>query len=95
METTQITVTIPKDAARYINPDDLRTKLMMLYPAVADMKISRGRAGELLGIRKLDTLDMLERMDIPYITQTWEEVQEDIAACEAAMQNAHVKAANA
>ena len=89
METTQITVTIPKDAARYINPDDLRTKLMMLYPAVVDMKISRGRAGELLGIRKLDTLDMLERMDIPYITQTWEEVQEDIATCEAVMQNAY------
>ncbi len=95
METTQITVTIPKDAARYINPDDLRTKLMMLYPAVANMKISRGRAGELLGIRKLDTLDMLERMDIPYITQTWEEVQKDIADCEAAMQNAHANAANA
>ena len=56
METTQITVTIPKDAARYVNPDDIRTKLLMLYPAIADMKISRGRAGELLGLGKLDLL---------------------------------------
>ena len=49
METTQITVTIPKEAARYINTDDIRTKLLLRYPAVADMKLSRGRAGELLG----------------------------------------------
>ncbi|MBP5175704.1 MAG: UPF0175 family protein [Treponema sp.] len=94
METTQITITIPKDAARYINPDDIRTKLLMLYPAVADMKISRGRAGELLGLGKLATLDMLAKMDIPYITTTWEDVQQDIANYKAIVQKDLSRVAN-
>ena len=83
METTEIKITIPKDAAKYINPDDLRTKALLFYPAIADLKISRGRAAELLGIGKLQMLDLLSKMDIPYITQTLEETQQDIEDYEA------------
>ncbi len=79
METTEIKITVPKDAASYINPDDIRTKALLFYPAISDMKLSRGRAAELLGIGRLEMLDMLAGMDIPYITQTWEDVQQDIA----------------
>ncbi|MBQ7167694.1 MAG: UPF0175 family protein [Treponema sp.] len=78
METTEIKITIPKDAACYINPDDIRTKALLFYPAISDMKLSRGRVAELLGIGRLEMLDMLADMDIPYITQTWEEVQQDM-----------------
>ena len=47
------------------------------------------RAGELLGIRKLSTLDMFDKLGIAYPMPTWEEVQQDIANYEAVLQKEH------
>ena len=81
-----ITFTVSDDAARYVKTDangtpDLRERAMLLYPAIADLTISHGRAAELLGIHKWDLIELYANMGIPYLNQTWEEVQEDVANC--------------
>lgn len=83
---TNLTANIPEDANRYIKTEldgslDLRERAMLLYPAIADLTISHGRAAELLGIPKWDLIELYANMGIPYFTQTWEEVQEDVANC--------------
>lgn len=87
MPATTVTFTVSQEAARYVKTDapDLRERAMLLYPAIADMTISHGRAAELLGIPKWDLIDLYAGMGIPYLTQTWEEAQEDSRAIEEAM----------
>lgn len=92
MANETITFSLSKDAARYIKKDadgspDLRERAMLLYPAIADLTISHGRAAELLGISKWDLIELYDSMGIPYINQTWEEVQEDVANCMAIMES--------
>lgn len=79
-------LSISPDVARYIKTEadgtpDLRERAMLLYPAIADLTISHGRAAEILGIPKWDLIELYANMGIPYLTQTWEEVQEDVANC--------------
>ncbi|MBP5174709.1 MAG: UPF0175 family protein [Treponema sp.] len=59
---------------------------MLLYPAIADMTISHGRAAELLGITKWDLIELYASMGIPYVNQTWDEVEQDIRNIDAALQ---------
>ena len=85
-----ITFTVSDAAARYVKTDadgtpDLRERAMLLYPAIADLTISHGRAAELLGIPKWDLIELYANMGIPYLTQTWEEVQEDMRTIERVM----------
>lgn len=82
---------VSPEVARYIKTEsdgtpDLRERAMLLYPAIADLTISHGRAAELLGIPKWDLIELYANMGIPYLNQTWEEVQEDVRAIERAMQ---------
>lgn len=91
MANETITFSLSKDAARYIKKDadgspDLRERAMLLYPAIADLTISHGRAAELLGISKWDLIELYDSMGIPYINQTWEEVEQDMKNIESAMQ---------
>ena len=86
-----ITFSVSDDAARYVKTDangepDLCERAMLLYPAIADLTISHGRAAELLGIHKWDLIELYANMGIPYLNQTWEEVQEDVRNIELAMQ---------
>lgn len=90
MANMEITLTVSQDVARYVKfgadgEPDLRGQAMLLYPAIADMTISHGRAAELLGIPKWDLIELYAGMGIPYLTQTWEEAQEDSRAIEYAM----------
>ena len=65
---------------------DLRTRAMLLYPAIADLTISHGKAAELLGISKWDLIELYANMGIPYVNQTWEEVEQDIRNIDIALQ---------
>ena len=90
MANMEITLTVSQDVARYVRvgedgEPDLRWRAMLLYPAIADMTISHGRAAELLGIPKWDLIELYANMGIPYLTQTWEEAREDSRAIEEAM----------
>ena len=86
-----LTCNISSEVARYIktNSDgslDLKEKAMLLYPAVADHTISHGRAAELLGVGKWDLIELYANLGIPYINQSWEEVEQDIKNIDLAMQ---------
>lgn len=86
-----ITFNIPDTAARYVKTEadgtpDVRERAMLLYPAIADMTISHGRAAELLGIPKWDLIELYADMGIPYVNQTWEEVEQDMRNIDFAMQ---------
>lgn len=86
-----ITFNIPDTAARYVKTEadgtpDVRERAMLLYPAIADMTISHGRAAELLGIPKWDLIELYAGMGIPYVNQTWEEVEQDMRNIDFAMQ---------
>jgi hypothetical protein len=44
-----------------------------------DRKISHGKAAEILGIRKLDLIDLYASMGLPYLDQTMDELDEDLS----------------
>ena len=52
---------------------------MLLYPLVARRVISYGRAAEILGVSKFDLVDCYDQLGIPYLSQTPEELEEEIA----------------
>jgi predicted HTH domain antitoxin len=55
----------------------------MLYELVKNEKISIGKAAETMGMRKIDFITDLGKMDIPYFDFSIEELIEDV-------QNAYV-----
>lgn len=57
---------------------DICEKAMLLFPAISDHTISHGKAAELLGIQKRDLIELYANMGIPYVNQSWEEVEEDM-----------------
>lgn len=56
----------------------------MLYELVKNEKISIGKAAEAMGMRKIDFITDLGKMDIPYFDFSMEELLEDV-------QNAHLQ----
>lgn len=51
---------------------------MILYPYIRKKKISHGRAAEILGIHKLDLIDLYGQMGFYYFDQTEEELEKEI-----------------
>lgn len=49
----------------------------MLYELVKNEKISMGKAAETMGMRKIDFITDLGKMDIPYFDFSIEELMED------------------
>lgn len=100
MQFTDITIKVPEEAARYIDASrngksPLREQAMLLYPAISDLSISYGRAAEMLGMSKWQLIDLYAEMGIPYISQTWEDVQRDVATYEALVKKERTQAAHA
>ena len=58
---------------------DLVRNAMILFPYIQDETISHGRAAQILGINKLDLIAIYSTMGIPYLDQTKEELESDIA----------------
>jgi predicted HTH domain antitoxin len=53
---------------------------MIALQLYANGRISTGKAAELLSISKLEFIRLLARHDIPYFTQTAEELADEVAA---------------
>lgn len=51
---------------------------LLLYPSIADETISHGRAAELLGISKMELIELYGSLGIPYLDMTDEEFEEEI-----------------
>ena len=78
--TERIAIDIPVGMKDYIqSSDSLRRNALWLYLSIMDRKISHGKAAEILGIRKLDLIDLYASMGLPYLDQTMDELDEDLS----------------
>ena len=78
--TERIAIEVPVGMKDYIQPSDsLRRNALWLYLPIMDRKISHGKAAEILGIRKLDLIDLYASMGLPYLDQTMDELDDDLA----------------
>lgn len=83
MDMITVPVTIPRGMAPYMDWEDkgltMEQRAMLLYPMIRQLVISHGRAAELLGVSKSELIDLYDGMGIPYLQQTREELDEEIA----------------
>ena len=78
--TERIAIDIPVGMKDYIQlSDSLRRNALWLYLSIMDRKLSHGKAAEILGIRKLDLIDLYASMGLPYLDQTMDELDEDLS----------------
>ena len=84
METMLYSINIPKEMLPFLDDSrEDRSKerfAMMLYPYIRDNTISHGRAAEILGMNKLDLIDLYCTMGLPYLNQPVSELEADLAA---------------
>lgn len=85
MEYATIQVTVPKAMQAYFSDeyaqdsgDVLKRNALLLYPYVHNNVISHGRAAEILGIRKLDLIELYDDMGFPYFDMDISDVMQDI-----------------
>ena len=78
-----VSLDVPSDMVRYIETDNEKQAFarnaMMLYPYIQNLTISHGKAAEILGVRKTDLIEFYDSMSIPYLNQSQEELDEDLA----------------
>ena len=58
--------------------EDIRHYAQLLYPYIQDGDLAYGKAAEMLGMCRLDLIDLYGKMGLPYFTQTIEEVLKDL-----------------
>lgn len=84
MNTVTVSLDLPRDllGALDVPESGLEEALRELIAVqlYTDDRISAGKAAELLGISKLTFIRLLARHDIPYFTQSPEELQREVAA---------------
>ena len=82
MSYTTVEIEIPEEMKPYIeidNVDDvLRRNALLLYPHVLNKRISHGKAAEILGIPKLDLIDIYAQMGFCYLDQTMDKLDKDL-----------------
>ena len=83
MEMITVPVSIPKAIVSYL---DIKEKglsfeqyAMLLYPLIRNCMISHGRAAEILGVKKWELIEYYNKMGIPYLNQSQEELDTEIA----------------
>lgn len=80
MVMTSIEVELPLLAKDYVMDDTTEEirKALLLYPSIANNTISHGRAAELLGMHKIQLLELYGRLGIPYLDMTDQEFEEEV-----------------
>lgn len=82
MQMTSMEIKLPVSVKEYVLDDtteEMRNALL-LYPSIANNTISHGRAAELLGMHKMNLIELYSRLGIPYLDMTDEEFEEEIQA---------------
>ena len=83
METIVVPFSVPTEMTPYLHDVGesaaFEQRAMLLYPLIRRRVISHGRAAEILGVSKLDLIDCYDQLGIPYLNQTFEELDEEIA----------------
>ena len=69
-EITDVKIKVPIGMRNYIDLEDehaeLQRNALMLYPAIKNLTISHGRAAEILGINKLELIQLYAELGISY-----------------------------
>ena len=80
MHMANIEIRIPATAKDYVMHDtsEKMRNALLLYPSIANNTISHGRAAELLGMHKMELIELYSKLGIPYIDMTDEESEEEI-----------------
>ncbi|WP_104639951.1 UPF0175 family protein [Helicobacter bizzozeronii] len=77
-----IQLSVPDEMATLISNTDEQAQILqralLLYPRIKDQSISYGRAAEILGMKKLDLLDIYGQIGIPIVDYSVAEAQADL-----------------
>lgn len=78
-------IEIPETIYRYYpsehENDELRRNALLLYPFVANLTISHGKAAEILGITKWSLIELYSDMGFPYFASV-DSYKEDLETLE-------------
>ena len=78
-----VTMDIPEEIMDFMvcenKCDELRRNALLLCPFIKNETISHGRAADILGISKWELIELYGSEGIPYIDQSWDEVEQDAA----------------
>ena len=76
----KVELEVPIDLLPYIGrkDDKLKQYALLLYPYIHSGDLSHGRAAEILGMNRLDLIDLYGEMELPYFCETEEELQSDL-----------------
>ncbi len=85
MEYVKIQVKVPKDMQMFFSDDyaietddELKRNALLLYPYIHNNVISHGRGAEILGMKKLDLIDLYDEMGFPYFNMDISDILQDI-----------------
>ena len=83
MEMITIPISVAKGIAPYVDGSEQEQTFvrsaMLIYPLIQNLTISHGRAAELLGVHKFDLIDFYCSMGMPYLNQSIEDIEEEMA----------------
>lgn len=83
MEMISKQLSFPKGMAPFLENENseqaFRRNAMILYPFIQNLSISHGRAAEILGVHKFDLIDFYDSMGLPYLNQSVEDLEEEMA----------------
>ena len=82
MVMTNIEIKIPETIRQYVldGTTEKVRNAMLLYPSVANDTISHGKAAELLGLSKMELIQMYGKLGLPYLDMSDKEFEEEVRA---------------
>lgn len=84
MEFKDIKIKVPKEMIVYLNVSDEKSEIernaMILYPYIKNLTISHGKAAEILGISKLELIELYGEKGLAYIDMDMDEIESDLSA---------------
>lgn len=82
MSYTIVEIQVPEAMEPYItciNEDVvMQRNALLMYPYILNKKISHGKAAEILGIHKLDLIDIYGQIGLSYFDQIRDELDKDL-----------------
>jgi predicted HTH domain antitoxin len=84
METLQVELDVPRDLLGILNVTEEEAgphlKKLIALELFREERISSGKAADLLGISKVEFIDLLDQHGIPYFTERPEEIASQVEA---------------
>jgi predicted HTH domain antitoxin len=83
MTESSVSVQIPNNLLKLgISPDEIQNRISewLVFSLFSEGKISSGKAGKLLGISRLDFIQLLKTRGIAFINYNEEEIREELEA---------------